>query len=46
MGLGPRRICGSHMRLLKLRDVGLGRLILPGSDMVQPLRCYLGYRSV
>jgi hypothetical protein len=33
MGLGLRRICGLHMRLRRLRDVGLGRLILPGNDL-------------
>ena len=46
MGLGLRRICGLLMRLRKLNGVGLGRLILPGNDMIQPLGCDLGYRGV
>jgi hypothetical protein len=46
VGLDLRRICGSLMRLRKLRDVGLGRSISPGSDMAQSSGCYLGYRGV
>jgi len=35
MGRNLRRICGLLMRLRRLRDVGLGRLILPGNDIVR-----------
>ena len=35
MGLDLRRFCGLLMRLRRLRDVGLGRLILPGNDIVR-----------
>jgi hypothetical protein len=31
--LDPRLIYGSHMRLPRPRDVGLGRLISPGNEV-------------